>query len=436
MYESFYGLKERPFSLLPDPTFLYRGKKHHMALTMLEYGLLNQAGITVITGEVGSGKTMIIRKILNQLDESMVVGLISNTHKSFGELLQRVLLAFDLEYKGKEKVALYHEFEKFVINTYAQGRKTVLMIDEAQNLAPETLEELRMLSNINADKDQVLQLVLVGQPELRATLRRSVLRQFSQRVTSSYHIEELDRDETRQYIQHRIDVAGGKPGLFQDSACDLIWKYSHGTPRVINTICDMAMVFGYAEQKHTIGLDIIAEVIREKQKHGFYIENEEGIDILSDIDKPAHASRPDSGADVGRKKQLLAEKRESIIKKQLLLRVAIASDSAEHQTFLKKVLEANQLNVTALMPISERFLGNVDRACADILLVDLDESMEMVPGHLDYLFENLLAACEIPILFNDGSSLKKEALLSGGGDELGKELSNKLRALVDKERVA
>ena len=406
-----------------------------MALTMLEYGLLNQAGITVITGEVGSGKTMIIRKILNQLDESMVVGLISNTHKSFGELLQRVLLAFDLEYEGKEKVALYHEFEKFVINTYAQGRKTVLMIDEAQNLAPETLEELRMLSNINADKDQVLQLVLVGQPELRATLRRSVLRQFSQRVTSSYHIEELDRDETRQYIQHRIDVAGGKPGLFQDSACDLIWKCSHGTPRVINTICDMALVFGYAEQKHSIGPDIITEVIREKEKHGFYIESEESINTLPDeIDKPVSVSTPGSLSDVGRKKRLFTEKDQSTIKEQL--RVAIASDSAEHQVLLKKALEANQLNVTATMPISERFLGNVDRACADILLVDLDESMEMVPGHLDYLFESLLAACEIPILFNDGSSLKEETLLSGGGDELGKELSVRLMALVGKECVA
>lgn len=405
-----------------------------MALTMLEYGLLNQAGITVITGEVGSGKTMIIRKILDQLDESMVVGLISNTHKSFGELLQRVLLAFDLEYEGKEKVALYHEFEKFVINTYAQGRKTVLMIDEAQNLAPETLEELRMLSNINADKDQVLQLVLVGQPELRATLRRSVLRQFSQRVTSSYHIEELDRDETRKYIQHRIDVAGGKPGLFQDSACDLVWKYSHGTPRVINTICDMAMVFGYAEQKRTIGPDIITEVIREKEKHGFYVEDEESINTLPDIEKLSPVSSHDSCSDAGQKKQLLAEKNQSTTKQ--LLRVAIASDSVEHQSFLKKALEDNKLNVTALMPISERFLGNVDRACADILLVDLDETMEMVPGHLDYLFENLLAACEIPILFNDVSLLEIDTLLSGEGDEFGKELSTRLMSLADKERVA
>ena len=167
MYESFYGFREKPFSLLPDPGFLYFTRKHRLALAMLEYGLANQAGFTVISGDIGTGKTTLIRHLLNSLDQELTIGLITNTHQSIGELMQWVLLAFDLDYRDKSPVEMYRMLVDFVIEQYAQGRRTVLIVDEAQNLAVETLEELRMLSNINADKDQVLQIVLVGQPELR-----------------------------------------------------------------------------------------------------------------------------------------------------------------------------------------------------------------------------------------------------------------------------
>ncbi|NNF16565.1 MAG: AAA family ATPase, partial [Gammaproteobacteria bacterium] len=170
MYEQFYKLDEKPFTLLPDPAFLYLGKKHQMALTMLQYGLANNSGFSVITGEIGSGKTTLIRRLLNEMDDDISVGLISNTHQSFGDLLQWVLMAFGLEHKGKEKVECYETFVNYVVEEYAGNKRTVLIIDEAQNLSIETLEELRMLSNINSDKNQVLQLILVGQPELRATL--------------------------------------------------------------------------------------------------------------------------------------------------------------------------------------------------------------------------------------------------------------------------
>lgn len=270
MYESFYGFSEKPFSLLPDPGFLYPCKKHHMALTMLQYGLMNQSGITVITGEVGSGKTTLIRKLLSEIDDNISVGLISNTHESFGDLLQWVSMAFDLEHKGKDKVALYDAFVNYVIDEYANSKRTVLIIDEAQNLSPSVLEELRMLSNINADKDQVLQLILVGQPELRETLCRHDLRQFAQRVSSDYHLSPLQLDEAVGYIRHRLKVAGGDENIFDLDACKIIWKYSGGIPRLINTLCDTALVYAYADQLKSVSRQLAADVIIEKQKGGIF----------------------------------------------------------------------------------------------------------------------------------------------------------------------
>jgi len=271
MYEDFYNFGEKPFTLLPDPSFLFLSKKHLMALTMLEYGLMNQsAGITVISGEIGSGKTTLIRHLLNEMEQDLTVGLITNTHTAFGELLQWVLMAFDLEYKKKEKVELYEDFVNFVIREYANNKRTVLIIDEAQNMQPEKLEELRMLSNINADKNQVLQLILVGQPELLTTLQRPDLQQFAQRISVSYHLEALGRSETKEYIHHRIKVANGDPRIFEDTACDAIWYHSRGVPRVINTLCDMSLVYGFAEQQETINFDIVNNVVHDKKSVGLF----------------------------------------------------------------------------------------------------------------------------------------------------------------------
>ncbi len=270
MYEEFYGFSEKPFTLLPDPSFLYLGKKHKMALTMLQYGMVNNAGFSVITGEIGSGKTTLIRRLLDEMDSDTTVGLISNTHQSFGELLQWVLMAFGLDYKGKEKIELYEDFMKFVVDEYANNRRTVLIIDEAQNLAVETLEELRMLSNINADKNQVLQLVMVGQPELRATLMLPSLKQFAQRISVSYHLDALSAQETVDYVHHRITVAGGNPELIPESACSMVWYYSRGVPRVINSICDTALVYGFAEQVESISGALIKDVVRDRKLGGIF----------------------------------------------------------------------------------------------------------------------------------------------------------------------
>ncbi|GAO34657.1 general secretion pathway protein [Sulfuricella sp. T08] len=271
MYEAFYGFREKPFSIIPDPGFLYFSPKHRMAFDLLEYGLMNQAGFNVITGEIGTGKTTLIRHLLGQMGPDVTVGLISNTHQSFGELLQWILFAFNLEYRGKEKVEMFHTFLDFLVQQYGQNKRAVLIVDEAQNMSAETLEELRMLSNVNADKDQVLQVILVGQAGLRDTLRRPDLEQFAQRIAVDYHLEALNQDETRTYIRHRIKIAGvDNPGLFDDAACDAVYQHSQGVPRLINLLCDTSLVYGFAEQKAKIDAQIVHDVAADKQKGGIF----------------------------------------------------------------------------------------------------------------------------------------------------------------------
>jgi type II secretory pathway predicted ATPase ExeA len=274
MYERFYDLREKPFSLLPDPDFLYLGDKHSMALAMLQYGLMNQAGFTVITGGIGCGKTTLIRQLLNQMETDITVGLISNTHRSFGELLEQILLAFRVDFKDKTKAELYQSFVDFLIDNYGKNCRTVLIVDEAQNMEADTLEELRLLSNVNADKCQVLQLILVGQPELWEELRRPELEQFAQRIGVDYYLEPLELKEVGEYIRHRLTVAGGNPDLFETEAIQIIYEYSQGTPRLINTLCDTALVYGYAKQKRTIGAELMLKVAQDKSRGGIFAANQ------------------------------------------------------------------------------------------------------------------------------------------------------------------
>jgi len=268
MYEAFYGFREKPFTILPDPGFLFLSQPHAMAYAMLEYGVINRAGFTIITGEIGCGKTTLIRHLLNQLGPDINVGLISNAQEDFGELMQWVLMAFGQPYAGQAKVELFDRFQKFLIEEYGKGRRTILIIDEAQNLRPKTLEELRMLSNINADKDQLLQLVLVGQPELRALLRRPELRQFTQRISADYHLRPMNLNETIQYIAHRLRVAGREEPLFSAGACELLHQVSRGVPRLINIIADTALIYGYGEGAEQINRRLVYAVVRDKVHAG------------------------------------------------------------------------------------------------------------------------------------------------------------------------
>lgn len=287
MYEQFYGLKERPFSLNPNPFYLYMSNKHKKALSLMEYGLINQAAFSVITGEIGTGKTTLVRQLLHQIDKKFSIGLLTSTHHSFGELLKLILIAFNLDHRNKDKAELYQALYDFLIEEYSRHHQVVLIIDEAQNMAPDTLEELRMLSNINVEEHNVLQMILVGQEGLRKMLRRPDLEQFAQRIAVDFHLEPLDREETHSYILHRLQVAGG-PGsrhTFDMEACDAVYRSTGGTPRLINMLCDVALVYGFAEQERTVNAELIYEVVLDK-KGG-------GILPLREIAGPFEASETD-----------------------------------------------------------------------------------------------------------------------------------------------
>jgi len=266
MYEAFYGFKEKPFSMLPDPAFLYLSKKHQMAMTLLEYGLINHVGFCVISGEPGAGKTTILRALLGRVPIDLTVGLITNTHQTFGGLLDWILSAFDLQQSNLTQVEMHQVFMDFLIEEYASKRTVLLIVDEAQNMKEGALEELRMLSNINTEKDQLLQVILSGQPALKEMLRKPELMQFAQRIAVDYHLETLSVVETCGYIQHRLLVAGTQRNIFTPAACERIHCHSGGTPRLINLLCETVLVYGFADQRDTIDVDLVDEMVVERMK--------------------------------------------------------------------------------------------------------------------------------------------------------------------------
>src|SRR5205085_1209923 len=213
MYEAFYGFREKPFSILPDPDLIYWGSNHRLAYSLLEFGIMNNAGFTVITGEIGSGKTTLVRHLLKKISPAITVGLISNSPQGRQELLQWILMSLGQPFEG-DYPNLFKHLQDFLYGQYANGRRTILIIDEAQNLEPEALEHLRMISNINADKFQILQLILVGQPQLRDLLLAPALHQFAQRISSDFHLRPLDEREVANYIAFRLQAVGSPRPLF------------------------------------------------------------------------------------------------------------------------------------------------------------------------------------------------------------------------------
>ncbi|MAP27325.1 MAG: general secretion pathway protein [Alteromonadaceae bacterium] len=238
---------------------------HKKALTMLEYGLMSHAGFTVVTGEIGAGKTTLIRALLGKIDDDCVIGLINNTHESFGELMVWVLDSLEIESSATDNAGRYRDYINFVVEQHAQGRRVVLIVDEAQNLSVQALEELRLLSNVNIDSDIFLQLVLTGQPELIEKLNRPELVQFAQRIGVEFHLKALSYPETQNYIEYRLEVAGAKHKIFSNEACAVIYCYSEGIPRRINNLCDFALVYAFADDKKEIDVALIQDMMRDKK---------------------------------------------------------------------------------------------------------------------------------------------------------------------------
>jgi type II secretory pathway predicted ATPase ExeA len=471
MYESFYKLREKPFTLLPDPGFLFLSDKHQMALTLLEYGLMNQAGFTVISGDIGTGKTTLIRHVLDNMDQEHTVGLISNTHREFGELLQWILMAFGINYSEMNKVEMFQRFIDFIIDEYAHNRRTVLIVDEAQNMAAETLEELRMLSNINADKDQALQIILVGQRELRDTLRRPDLVQFAQRISVDYHLEPLSEQEVIGYIRHRVITAGGNPKLFSEEACRAVHRFSGGVPRLINQICDNALVYGYAEQMQQIDSQLINDVAYEKQKGGIFPVYAEadppaprekspetkgslsvtGVLELSVSDPqpdeatPGETAHPETSANTatGYESIRIAPKNTAASGPQIVLsvsdsdkmkkktiRIAIASARATLCHYLSRLLESYGFEIASAGPFNKRFLNSLANNPHDILLIDYyEDAIE----HMDYLAA-ILENWPVPVISND--SMVTELSLQQSNPGFGDELAGRITTVLGETAVA
>ncbi|MEN3339125.1 MAG: hypothetical protein V7647_2801 [Acidobacteriota bacterium] len=269
MYERFYGLRERPFALSPDPDYLYPSRVHREALDYLRYGLESHAGFVVITGEIGSGKTTLLQTLLRGLDAQTTVGRIVNTMLEPRELLETIMIDFGLDPGGHSKPIMLRDLAQYLVDQRLAGRLILLVIDEAQNLSLAALEELRMLSNLETEKSKLLQIVLVGQPNLRDKLGAPELEQLRQRITVSYHLSPLDAEETAKYINHRLRrAATGAPLEFPREVTDVVHSRSRGVPRIINVICDATLVFGYAEERRQIDAALMDDVLVELEATG------------------------------------------------------------------------------------------------------------------------------------------------------------------------
>ena len=267
MYEAFYGLRQKPFNLTPDPKFLYLSEKHREAFAHLMFGIKNRNGFIMITGEIGTGKTTICRNLLNQLDRDTEIAIIFNPFLSPEELLKKINTEFGIESKADNLLGLTEELNLHLLSASARGKNCVLVIDEAQNLDTRVLEQIRLLSNLETDSIKLLQIVLIGQPELAQKLAAHELRQLNQRITARYHLKPLDEKETLQYIAYRLHVAGGKRASvhFDRKAIREVYRRSGGTPRVINALCDRALLIGYTKETHVITAPIIRQAAREIQ---------------------------------------------------------------------------------------------------------------------------------------------------------------------------
>jgi type II secretory pathway predicted ATPase ExeA len=281
MYEDFYGFTGKPFEIIPDPHFLYRSPNHINALDHLQYAIERNSGIILLTGEIGSGKTTLIKYLRQHVDESLEVAVISNTSLPADEMLSYLLIKMNIE-PDDNKAYNLHYFRVYLESLAQEGRRFILVFDEAQNLPKDSLEEIRMLSNLQSDERLPLQIFLVGQPELKIILKSPGMNQIRQRVAVNFHLKGLNEQQTRKYINYRLKIAGAAKNPFSIEATKLIYRASSGIPREINILCDAALVYGFAEEKHNIGSDEVKTVLSELDllaialNENCYLQNNDG----------------------------------------------------------------------------------------------------------------------------------------------------------------
>jgi putative secretion ATPase (PEP-CTERM system associated) len=323
MFEPYFGLSRQPFQLSPDPTFFYGSRGHKRAYSYLQYGLYQGEGFIVLTGEVGAGKTTLIRNLLKDLDHNrMVAAQLVSTQLDADSILRAVATAFGLAVREQSKARVLAELEAFFVSLVPKNKRALLVVDEAQNLAPDAVEELRMLSNFQIQSRTLLQSFLVGQPELRQLMRSTGMQQLRQRVLAAYHLGPLDADETRAYIEHRLKQVGWKkdPAIDED-AFALIHAYTGGIPRRINTLCTRALLSAFLSEKHVIGKEDLEGVIREySEEFGEQIAAEEPAPVaspataivpqLSGLERRVHGVERAMGMTVNLIRQLIRRRQE------------------------------------------------------------------------------------------------------------------------------
>jgi general secretion pathway protein A len=265
MYENFYGLKENPFNVTPNPEYIYLGENHKEALAQLLYGVREKKGFIVITGEVGTGKTTLIHYLLDKMDGNghTRTAFLFNPKLTVNDFIQYILKDLGVKVQGQTKGEYLHNLHRYLLNAYRKDERVVLIVDEAHGLNPELLEEIRLLSNLETSKSKLLQIVLVGQPELDRTLSREEFRQLRQRINLRYHLPPLSEKETKEYIEKRLRIAGARGPLFADKAIKEIYKKSGGIPRLINILCDNALLNGYALDKKVVDERSVKEVAKD-----------------------------------------------------------------------------------------------------------------------------------------------------------------------------
>ena len=298
MYTEFFGLSAKPFDLLPNPRFLYLSKGHRKALSYLQYGVQEHAGFTLLTGEVGSGKTTLVRDIINKISSEMTLAMIFNTRVDGRQLIAMINEDFGLRTDGKDKVQLLTDLNDFLLEESTAQRQPIIIIDEAQNLSDEALEEIRLLSNLEADSFKLVQIILVGQPELKQIIAKPSLRQLKQRISISCHLNPLNREETEEYIFHRLETVGNRDCVnFAEGTFDRIFKFTGGVPRLINLICDFLLLSAFVEETREIDMTLVNDAVNELSFEEARLQTPEELAAhMSHQSHPGNGSRNAGGS--------------------------------------------------------------------------------------------------------------------------------------------